>query len=467
MSVPIKKKPFSPRYAVFSILFIFCISSQNIVAQPHVFAPAPVDTSLLTNLSAKYEKQYKQDMSALPSTNKKDFEEVYKHRWDNIKEKFDSKEVFTDKEAQQYLDALVQEIVKSNPALKDRPFNCYFSRSGNPNASYIGHGIILFNMGLFERLDNESQAAFVLCHEIGHYILKHSENNIARYVTTLNSDAVQKELAKIKSTEFRKREMVENLVKGLTFNTRRHGRDHENEADSMAVELMHNTRFDVSGALTTLALLDSIDIDTLKTAPCLERMFNAKNYPFQKKWIKKEEGLLGGHALIKKDEEMADSLKTHPDCKLRMKALEPMINKYSNATATKDMDKPRFDNLKNKFRYEVIEYAFASDNYTRSLYYTLEMIQNNPVDPYLVAQVGKIFNGFHNSQKAHKLSKIVELPSPSYPSNYNLLLQFVQNLYLENFASISYHFLNQHHPQLDYYAPYKNAYSASIMIAQQ
>ena len=27
--------------------------------------------------------------------------------------------------------------------------------------------------------------------------------------------------------------------------------------------------------------------------------------------------------------------------------------------------------------------------------------------------------------------------------------------------------INQHHPQLDYYAPFKSAYSASIMIAQQ
>lgn len=48
-------------------------------------------------------------------------------------------------------------------------------------------------------------------------------------------------------------------VKGLTFDSRRHSRDHEAQADSMAVELMRHTSYDLHGALTTLALLDSID----------------------------------------------------------------------------------------------------------------------------------------------------------------------------------------------------------------
>jgi hypothetical protein len=95
------------------------------------------------------------------------------------------------------------------------------------------------------------------------------------------------------------------------------------------------------------------------------------------------------------------------------------------------------------------------------------MLQTNPSDPYLVTQVGKIFNGFYNAQKNHMLGKVSALPSPYYPSNYNLLLQFIQNLYKEDFASISYHFLNQYHPQLENYAPYKKEYNTSIQIAQQ
>jgi hypothetical protein len=76
-------------------------------------------------------------------------------------------------------------------------------------------------------------------------------------------------------------------------------------------------------------------------------------------------------------------------------------------------------------------------------------------------------NGLYNAQKSHTVSKLASLPSPYYPSNYNLLLQFIQSLYKEDFASISYHFLNQFNAQLHYYPPFKNEYETSMQIAQQ
>jgi hypothetical protein len=323
-------------------------------------------------------------------------------------------------------------------------------------------------MGLFSRLENESQAAFVLCHEIAHFYLKHSENSIHTYINTLNSKEVQQELRKIKNSEFKKRDELDKLLKGLTFNSRRHSRDHESEADSMAVELMRHTRFDVGESLTALALLDSIDIDTINADGCLRKTFNAKGYPFKSKWLAKEEGLLGGHAKLNDDQSMADSLKTHPDCKTRIKVLEKLVTTYKSTSRLKDVvDKQQFNNLRSTFQYEVIEYAFLSGDYTTSLYYTLQLLQNNPADPYLITQVGKIFNGFYNAQKNHTLGKISSLPSPNYPSNYNLFLQFIQNLYKEDFASISYHFLNQYSSTLQHYAPFKKEYNASIQIAQQ
>jgi hypothetical protein len=423
---------------------------------------------LIKTLAAKYEKQYKDEVADLPSKYKGDYSKIYKQRWENIKTKFDDNEIYTSTKAQQYLDGLVAEIVKVNPSLQNSTFQCYFSYSGLPNASYIGEGIILFNMGLFYRLNNESEAAFVICHELAHFLLKHSDNSMRKYVTTINSDEIQKELQKIKGSEFNKREQLEKLVKALSFSNSRHSRDHESQADSMAVELLHNTRFDVTGAVTTLALLDSVDKDTLQTASLLEQIFNSKSYPFQKKWIRKEDGLLGGHALLKTDTELEDSLKTHPDCKLRIQLVEPLVTKYSNSNSLRFVtDSIQFESFKNTFRYEVIEYAFRNDNYTRSFFYTLNLIQQKPADPYLVAQTGKILNAMFTAQKTHTLGKMVDLPSPYYSPNYNMLLQFVQNLYLENYASISYHFLDRFHPQLDIYTPFKNEYDKSIMIAQK
>lgn len=47
--------------------------------------------------------------------------------------------------------------------------------------------MILLNMGLFYRLANESQAAFVICHQLAHLYLAHSERSINNYVQKIHS----------------------------------------------------------------------------------------------------------------------------------------------------------------------------------------------------------------------------------------------------------------------------------------
>ena len=433
-----------------------------------IFTPAVENTAFLQEHITRYEKSYKDRMAALPAENKKDYQDIYTVRWKLIREKFDDKEVYTDPVAQQYLNALVNEIVGANPLLKGKSFSCFFSRSGTPNASYLGEGIILFNMGLFKRLANESQAAFVICHELAHFYLQHSDESIRKYVTTINSAEVQRELRKIKQTEYRKREQLDKLVTGFAFNTRRHGRNNETDADSLAVEFMKATRFDATQAISTLQLLDTIDTDSLDMTTTLQKVFHLKDYPFQKRWIAVEAGLLGGHAKIKTDQSYIDSLKTHPDCKIRMKVLQSLLTRspqqslqVAAATTTS------FAELQKLFNYEIVEYAYTSGNYTRCLFYTLEMLKEHQADPYLTTQVGKLFNSMFEAQKNHTLGKFIELPSPNQPEHYNVLLQFIQNLYREEYASISYHYLKQFTPILDHYLPFKNVYSSSIQMAQR
>ena len=460
--------PHSARLTLVKKIFLFFATASFAMAgqAQSIFIPAAENTVFLEQEMSRYEKVYKERLAALPSNYKKDYQDIYTLRWKFIREKFDEKEIYTDPVAQQYLDGLVKEIVKANPVLSSKTFSCFFSRSATPNASYLGEGIILFNMGLFKRLANESQAAFVICHELAHFYLQHSDKSIQKYVTTINSAEVQRELRKIKQTEYRKREQLDKLATGFAFNTRRHGRDNETEADSLAAELMKATRFDATQAISTLELLDNIDIDSLDMTSTLQKVFHSGDYPFQKRWIAVETGLLGGHARIKTDESVTDSLKTHPDCKTRMKLLQRMLL-TSPGSPTTPVNAAMFYELQKKFSYEIVEYAYTSGNYTRSLFLALEMLEKHPADPYLTAQIGRLFNSIFEARKNHTLGKFIELPSPYQPPHYNILLQFIQNLYPEEYASISYHYLKQFSPQLDHYLPFKKAYSSSIQISQR
>lgn len=453
---------FCLRISIILFTLLMAFSDHQVFGQEKFFSPETEESNFSSTVLTSLENNYTQNKAKLSGQNKKDLEKVYTDRWKNIQEKFTNKDIYFEKEARKYLESLVNEIVKANPALQNQSFQCYFSKSGIPNAEYLGEGLILLNMGLFSRLQNESQTAFILCHELAHYYLQHSEKSIESYVMTLNSKEVQNELKNIKKAEYGKRAVLEKLLKGLTFDSRRHGRLHESEADSMAVEFMKNTRFEMGEALKTLDLLDAIDADTMMIAGTLERMFDFEGFPFKKKWIAKEEGLLGGHALLQKDETLADSLKTHPDCQKRIQILEPLIQKYTGANKVLNpVSAKKFEELGHRFKYEIADHSFASENYTKSLYYTIEL-EEYPADPYLITQIGKMFNGLYNAQVKHTLSKVIELPAPYFEPNYNLLLQFIQNLYKEDFAAISYHFLNQFAAQMQNYPVFKNTYQTSI-----
>lgn len=452
------------------LLLTVCLllAAAVVSAQSTAFAPVPSDQGILSQLYTRFEEQHKQQLSTLPKDNREDYKKIYQARWVNIKAKFDDKEIYTDKAAQQYLDALTNEIVRANPSLAQKTFRCFFSRSSVPNASYIGHGIILFNMGLFHRLENESQAAFVICHEIAHFILNHSENAINKYVAFVNSKEIQAELRDIRGSQYGKRERFDRLVKDMTFSHSRHSRDHETEADSMAVALMTNTRFQLQGALGTLALLDNIDTEQLNTKEVLQAQFHTPAYPFQKKWVTKEEGLLGGHATLAQDTVLADSLKTHPDCQLRIRQLTPTVEQQApDSRQANAIDAAKFDQFRQHFRYETVAYTFANSNYTRSLYLTLAMLQQHPGDQYLVTHTGNLFNSMYTAQKAHTLGKYIDLPAPGYSASYNLLLQFVQNLHREHYAAIGYHFLTKHQAQLTGYQPFKEVYDKSAQFVKE
>ena len=65
--------------------FFICITFFFASAQNAAFLPTAEDAAFLKTLSAKYEDHYKSELASLPKENRKDFEELYKMRWENVK----------------------------------------------------------------------------------------------------------------------------------------------------------------------------------------------------------------------------------------------------------------------------------------------------------------------------------------------------------------------------------------------
>jgi predicted Zn-dependent protease len=434
-----------PLHTVICLLICCCIS--NAFSQNITYYHAPEDdTGKYTEWMAATENRYKADVAGLAGKNKKYLQQLFKDRYENIKKMYDRKEIVTEAVANGYLQSLIREVVQSNQSLASLETRVAFSRTWWPNASSMGEGTILFNIGLFYKLQNESQAAFVICHELAHLFLNHSNNNINRYVNTVYSDEFQAELKKINKSQYQKNQQLDALTRSITFGNRRHSREHEAEADSMALEWLKNTSFDVRESLSCLSLLDSIDRDKYKVMVPLNRMFSFQEYPFQEKWTKEEKTLFSTMAAISGEESKKerDSLKTHPECSLRVARLKDRVQQYYKTNSrTFVLNEKQFRQLQNDFDYEIIDFCYRSDNVSRSLYYTLQMLESQPANAYLITNAGRCINKLYSAQKSHTLSKVVDLPSPYNDKNYNNLLEFIQRVRLPDLGAFSYYYLKQ------------------------
>ena len=428
------------------LLFISIIVVINLFAQPSLsYTPIINDSIQLLGYKNIVHAKYLKDSASASGQNKKYIVKEYRERYEFINSMFTEKELMASTEIDNYLTSLVNEIFKGNPELKQLGTHFHFSRVYWPNASSTGEGTIFFNMGLFSKLQNESQVVFVLCHELAHLYLDHMNKTILQYINTMYSDEVQQELKEIKKSKYEKNKQLDKLQKALVFKDRRHGRQYESEADSVGLVFLQHTSFNVEEALTGLVLLDEIDKEKYEPVAGLKHYFNSPEYPFQEKWVKKEVSFFGGATDAQLTGKERDSLKTHPDCKVRIERLRPSVEKLINNHGNNFVvSEAKFTDLKERFKFEIIEFCFISKRISRCLYYAMEFFETHPDNAWLATMIGKCWNEFYLNQKNHTLNQVVDLPSPYEDKNYNSLLQFIQKIRVDDISAIAYYFFRSY-----------------------
>lgn len=445
-------------------LLCFWASAQDFTS----YTPLRDDSLLLANMLRATSAKLENDKANAVGENKKYIAKEYQERFDYLKKMYEHKEFVTDARASAYLTSLLNIITKANPALLSLKPNVLFSKVFWPNAASFGEGTLVFNISLFNRLTTEAQAAFILCHELSHLYLDHSNKAIQRYVNTVYSKDFQAELKDINKYEYGKTQRLKGLAKAISFKSRRHSRDHETEADSMALELMKNTGFDVRESLTALTLLDSVDQEKYAKQLYLERQLSFVDYPFQPRWIRAKSISLGEAMGIteKTDEEDIDSLKTHPDCTARVKRLQPKAAAfYKPGQQAYLVSKPYFDTLVYQFDRERIAYCYKEEQVGRALFYSLQMFSSNPNDAFLATMIGRCFNKIYTAQQQHFFGRITDLPSGlKEKTEYDVFLQFLQSLRLAEVGTINYKFMQQQEQKFKNDAAFMKEYNMSKSI---
>lgn len=275
-----------------------------------------------------------------------------------IHQLFSSGKVLFNDSATAYLHLLADQILHLRPELR-ASLRFFVVRSPEVNAYATNNGLILVNLGLLAQIEEEAQLAFILCHEISHYIRQHPLDiylNGAQESLSLKSSGIPEDEEKAFSA--------------------RYNQEKELEADRLGWELFLEAGYDAYAGLRALDLVD-------KAGSAFEEI------PFDPDWLN-----MTAVAAQKPDqpETLGDqdrltyglSSSTHPHVSTRRQILEEFIQaQQPEPGALSYVDQVDFAALRLRSRYEVVRLQLLNRQYEQALYNCYCLESEHGEDPEL------------------------------------------------------------------------------------
>lgn len=371
----------------------------------------------------------KLQLKGMPSTLQKDAAKLLLERDSTFRKDNVDKIFITDTSFTNYFNNLFSYLKAAN-GLQATEMQLMVSRVQWPNAYSMGEGTIVVNLGLLQCIENEAQLAFIICHEIAHYKLGHSMKHLESYLEKMNGTDVNKKIKEINKNEFGQNKAALKLLEGITYDTHRHGREHETEADSMGLIYLSHTVFNPLASLRSMQILDSVDYRT-DSVP-FQEVFQSKEFPFQPYWIKKQKTM----GFASKDILFAtDSLKTHPDCSKRALFLKVLVSNLPQGKSQfYHQPESGFVLLKKKAEYELVNAMYDTRHYDFCLYESLLFAQRHSNDPFGVTMAAKSLYTLNYLYAQHNLMESIHSPAPQFGENFNQLLRLLSRLSLGDYT---------------------------------
>ncbi|MEL7341667.1 MAG: M48 family metallopeptidase, partial [Bacteroidota bacterium] len=373
--------------------------------QLHIYSGTDQSKQLTEKETARIENRLKLDLARLQiddRAKRKAMEAVYEGRSEGLVDQMLRQRLIFDPVIQSTLDQITDIIFAANPEIPQEEISIWLSRSAVPNASCHGEGTIVINAGLISRLENVEELAFVICHEIAHYLHDHVNRSVKAHFDFFYSEETAQELKRISEQEYGQFSKFREFMEGMVYEKGRHSRDHELEADAIGFELLRRTSFYVGGSINTLQILDRIDTES-PDLPSLKNTFDTPNYPFREAWTIDESG---GFIMGKKHSWWeVDSLKTHPNCQDRIEALGTLAKTVTPAPHRLQAD---FVALKDKMSFELVEYFHDRHNHGRVIHEARKLLLVYPDNAYLHSRIALSLLLIWQAQVDHEKGKVID-----------------------------------------------------------
>jgi Zn-dependent protease with chaperone function len=369
----------------------------------------------------------------------------YKSRLEIITEELnDSNYVFVPELKTQF-NNILNNIYTGNPELKKYNFYFLYDRSVIPNAFSLGDGIFIVNIGLLNFLESDDEIAFVICHEIAHFLNNDMENRLDKVLNALNSKETKEKVKEIKREKYGQTNAGIKLYKALSYDLFDYSRENELKADELGYKLMKNTIYNPDISIQTLKKLGQLEEIILSDSIPIESVFEFENYPFKKSWITKEQTLFSVKESINDYGFDKDSIRTHPFAHERVENLK---NLFQIDSLHISQDKSNIEKLKLTTKPVIYKTLLDHQNFDLLLYYLIKNDFDNQ-NSLNYDLLGESIIYLYNAKLKHSLGKGVPQVNPfSKENNINQIRLFIAKTELFEISKIGYNFAEKFKPHL-------------------
>ncbi len=268
-----------------------------------------------------------------------------------------------------YINKVADHLLRKNPDLR-RKLRFFAVRSPSVNAFSSNQGVVLVNLGLIARLDNEAQLAYILSHEISHIIDKHQLDYF------LASQTLESQLQKTKD---------QNTIKQLLLKHKLYSQNTERQADHKGLKLFLNSSYNPELISRCFDILISNHI-AYEDKTFDPHFIESNQFTFPPPYFASSPDSFSAQ-LYAYDPEINSS---HPAAMDRKEGLEKLLQNTGRSRSIKKdflVGENDFEKIRKMCRFETCFSLLAEGEYEKALYWSFLLSQEYPNNIFLQKSV--------------------------------------------------------------------------------